>query len=312
MFNQILTKCLNAVPVSLLTVVSIGWTNHGLAQETTLKSPNPKVLGHGVDTFSIGAELFRANFSDPSQWTIQVEEKEEPLKESIKFHDGTLDLYMPGRGCTAWLRQKFSGPITITYQVKCPRDTIKFPEIQARDINNFWHCTGVEEQTDIFDSELFTGGFGSYSKMQGWYASTGGGGRKGNRTTRFRRYPREIDGKPCPHIALNHNDGKPNFLITPDKWHTVQLVAFDDLVQYILDGQVVYQIRKGDQVSIELPPSKPGGKKTSEQRVYDTDRFPAHTEGYFGFRMVRSHHQYKNLVVNRLDAITKQTVIEQQ
>jgi len=315
MRNRALAKCSNLVAASLLTVVCTCWTNQGLAQKTTLESPKAaaqnkqtsalQILGYGVDTFSIGSELFRANFSDPSQWTIQVEQKDEPLKESIKFHNGMLDLYMPARGCTAWLKRRFSGPITITYQIKCPLNTIKSPEIQTRDINNFWHCTGVEEQTDIFDSNLFDGGFGSYSKMQGWYASTGGGGRKGNRTTRFRRYPREIDDMPCPHIALNHNDGKPNFLVSPGKWHTVQLVAFNDLVQYIFDGQLVYQIRKGDQVSVEQPPSKPGGEKTTTQQAYDTDQFPAHTEGYFGFRMVRSHHQYRNLVVHRLDAIPK-------
>ena len=216
-----------------------------------------------------------------------------------------LDLYMPARGCTAWLKQKFSGPLTITYQVMCPVETIKFPEVQARDINNFWHSSGVEKATDIFDSKMFNGEFRSYSKMQGWYASTGGGGRKGNRTTRFRRYPREVDGKPSPHIALNDHDGKPEFMITPGKWHTVQLVAFDDLIQYIFDGKVVYQIRKGDEVSIEVPPAKPRAARTSEKHAFDTNEFSVHTEGYFGFRMTRAHHQYRGLVINRLDAIDK-------
>ena len=277
------------------------------ATETTQTKTDvvPQVLGHGVGTFAIGEELFRTDFSDASQWAIQVEKTEGPLKERIEFHDGMLDLYMPGRGCTAWLKQKFSGPITITYQVMCPVETIQFPEIQARDINNFWHCSGVEKQTDIFDPKTFNGKFTSYSKMQGWYASTGGGGRKGNRTTRFRRYPREVDGKPSPHIALNDQDGKPDFVITPGKWHTVQLVAFDDLIQYVFDGKVVYQIRKGDQVSIETPPAKPGAGRTNEKRVFDIHEFPIHTEGYFGFRMTWAHHQYRGLVVNRLDAIAK-------
>jgi len=266
---------------------------------------SPQVLGYGAGIFEIGEELFRTDFSDAAQWIIQVEKKDKPLKERIEFHDGMLDLYMPGRGCTAWLKQKFSGPITITYQVKCPQETIQFPEIQARDINNFWHCSGVEKQNNIFDSKLFNGEFRSYSKMQGWYASTGGGGRKGNQTTRFRRYPREINGEPTPHIALNDHDGKTDFSITPGKWHTVQLVAFDDLIQYIFDGKVVYQIRKGEQVSIEKPPAKPRAKRTYEKRVFDTEEFPVHIEGYFGFRMTWTHHQYRGLVVNRLDAVAK-------
>ena len=268
-------------------------------QATPVPSSLP-VVGYGVGTFSIGEELFRTDFSDSSQWTIQVEQKDEPLKERIKFGDGMLDLYMPARGCTAWLKKKFVGPIMITYQVRCPLETIHFPEIQARDLNNFWHCSGIKKENDILDPKLFNGGFGSYSKMQCWYASTGGGGRTGNKTTRFRRYPREIDGKPCSHISLKDRDGQKNFLITPGKWHTIQLVAFNDLAQYIVDGSVVYQIRKGDPLTIEVPPNENGSEKKVEQRAYDLDEFPPFTEGYFGFRMVRSHHQYKNLSVHRL------------
>ena len=305
--------------VIVVGILASGWAQANPLQieqrETPVEKPTPatppsaespetlRVLGYGVGTFSIGEELFRTDFSDSSQWTIQVEQKDEPLKERIKFQDNMLDLYMPARGCTAWLKQKFVGPIMITYQVRCPLETIHFPEIQARDINNFWHCSGVKKETDLFDSKSFDGGFRSYSKMQGWYASTGGGGRKGNRTTRFRRYPREIDGTPCPHISLKERDGQKEFLITPGKWHTIQLVAFDDLAQYIVDGSVVYQIRKGDSVTIEVPSKQPGGERTVEQRVYDPEKFPPYTEGYFGFRMVRSHHQYKNLSVHRLKPV---------
>ena len=315
MFNRIVFQYLNILAVGLAFFSYGFFSVDAVAQETTSQPAAEisqtktkiaaQVLGYGVGTFSIGEELFRTDFSDASQWAIQVEKKEEPLKERIEFHDGMLDLYMPARGCTAWLKQKFSGPLTITYQVMCPVETIQFPEVQARDINNFWHCSGVEKETDIFDSKMFNGKFPSYSKMQGWYASTGGGGRKGNRTTRFRRYPREVDGKPCPHIALNDHDGKPEFMITPGKWHTVQLVAFDDLIQYIFDGKVIYQIRKGDQVSIEIPPAKPRARRTNEKRAFDINEFPIHTEGYFGFRMTWAHHQYRGLVVNRLDAVTK-------
>jgi len=218
-----------------------------------------------------------------------------------------LDLYMPGRGCTAWLKQKFEGPIMITYQVRCPLETIRFPEIQARDINNFWHCSGADNETDLFDPKLFNGSFRNYSKMQGWYASTGGGGRKGNRTTRFRRYPREINGKPTPHVLLKDRDGQEDFLVSPGKWHTIQLVAFNDLAQYIKDGSLVYQIRRGDPVTIEVPPLESGGETTVQRRVYNVDEFPPHTEGYFGFRMVRSHHQYKKLSIHRLKPIDGST-----
>ncbi len=218
MLNRFVSKNVQAV-IFALAVYSFGLVNVGVAQETEPKSSSvtppekitiaSQVLGYGVGSFTVGEQLFQTDFLDAGQWSIQVEEKDEPVKERVEFHDGMLDLYMPARGCTAWLKQTFSGPISIAYQVKCPLETIKFPEVQARDVNSFWHCSGVKKASDLFDGESFAGGFGSYHKMQGWYASTGGGGKKGNRTTRFRRYPREIDDVACLHIALDDNVASP-------------------------------------------------------------------------------------------------------
>ena len=50
-------------------------------------------------------------------------------------------------------------------------------------------------------------------------------------------------------MALNDKDGKPGYLITPDKVMTVQLVAYDDVIQYIVDGKLNYQIGRGDKDS---------------------------------------------------------------
>lgn len=263
---------------------------------------NPKVAGYGKGAFTVGEKLFEADFSSSKDWKIQVEQKEGPEKEKIEFKGDILDLYMPARGCTAWLTQKFEGSIMVEYQIMCPLETINGDSIQARDINNFWHCSGVQHETDIFNDELFNGGFGSYSKMQGYYASTGGGGHVGNKTTRFRRYPREVDGKPFPHIALNDRDGQEGYLITPGQWHTVQLVAANGLVQYIMDGKVFYEIKAGDTVTVETVVD---GERAVIEKVYGEDTFPAYTEGYFGFRLVRTHHQYKNLIIYRLNTVTE-------
>ena len=95
-------------------------------------------------------------------------------------------------------------------------------------------------------------------------------------------------------------------MITPGKWHTIQLVAFGDIVQYIVDGRVVYEIRKGDLISVEVPAIKNGGERSTKNCVYNADDFPPHTSGYFGLRMVRSHHQYKNLTVYRLKRVANE------
>ena len=60
-----------------------------------------------------------------------------------------------------------------------------------------------------------------------------------------------MDGKPAEHLALNDKDGKPGYLIMPDKVMAVQLVAYYDVIQYIVDGKLIYQITRGDRIQVE-------------------------------------------------------------
>jgi hypothetical protein len=143
----------------------------------------------------------------------------------------------------------------------------------------------------VFDDSRYTGNFGSYHELEGYYASTGG---RNNTTTRFRRYPREIDGKPADHIALDSRDHDKAYLLTPGKTHTVQLVACNGNVQYIVDGKVVYEIRYGDMVTVNRPGQEPAKVR------YTRERFPAYKDGWFGFRMTTSYHIYSNFRVYRL------------
>lgn len=267
----------------------------------TAKAPQPVAIGYGADSFTIGELIYETDFSDKDNWVIQIQEDPgAPQKGKVKMDGGMLDAYMPATGCTAWLNKKLSGPITIVYQVKCPLETINGDSIQARDVNNFWHCSDPKE----FDALLTTtedqyhGGFVSYHEMQGYYASTGGGGHVGNQTTRFRRYPRWENGKDIPHISLNDKDSNPDYLLTPGKWHTVQLVADDGMVQYIMDGKVFYEIKYGDTIVSE---SRVDGETVTTERTYSREDYPAYDEGYFGLRLVRTHHQYRNLKIYQLE-----------
>jgi hypothetical protein len=153
-----------------------------------------------------------------------------------------------------------------------------------------------DPERGLFDSERYTGQFSSYDKMHGYYASTGG---RDNQTTRMRRYPRETLGEPVEHVALNDKDEKPDYLITPDKVMTVQLVAYDDVTQYIVDGKLNYQIRRGDRIQLEGRDTE--GRPVQRNALYDLDRFPVYEKGYFGFRMVGTHHIYTNFRVYALD-----------
>ena len=259
----------------------------------------PKVLGKGLERFEIGKMLHRDGFEELENWVVQVEEREGFPPARIEAKDQTLDCLLPGRGCTIWFNKKLKNRLAITYDVICPEPKKGSRGLQPKDVNNFWLASDpVDPEKGLFDLSRYNGGFNSYRKMDGYYASTGGGR---NTTTRMRRYPREKDGTSTDHIALMDRDKNPEFMITPGKLMKVQLVAFDDLVQYIVDGELVYEMAFGDAVTVE---QLKRGKKHLENDTYDANRFPFYQEGFFGFRMVGTHHVYSNFRVHELKPIT--------
>lgn len=260
----------------------------------------PVVIGEGAGLFRIGPMIQKDDFDDLKNWVVQLEERPGTAPADAEARNHSLDCLVPGRGCTVWFRPKLHTRVAIVYNVLCPTPKTAIKGVQPRDINNFWMATDPDNpDKGLFDSSGYTGAFGSYDKLHGYYASTGGGGAEGNRTTRLRRYPREVDGKPVDHIALNDKDGKPGCLITPDKMMTVQLVAYDDLIQYIVDGRLIYEIARGNRIRVEGRNSE--GKPSAHETIYDLDRFPVYRKGYFGFRMVDTHHIYTHFRVYALE-----------
>ncbi len=260
----------------------------------------PVVLGHGVGLFKVGRQLAQDDFENLENWVVQVQERPGFEPAVVEARDGALNCLLPGRGGTVWFKKKLPTRVAITYEVLCPTHEPAIKGVRPRDINNFWMATDPSDPDQgLFDSTRYTGAFRSYDKMHGYYASTGGGGATANRTTRMRRYPRRINGDPCVHVALNSKDARPGYLITPDKVMTVQLVAYDDVIQYIVDGKLNYQIGRGDSIQLEDRDSE--GQPVVREANYDLDRFPVYQEGYFGFRMVGTHHIYTNFKVHALE-----------
>ena len=258
------------------------------------------VLGHGVGLFKIGKLQARDDFENLKNWVVQIQPKEGFAQPKVEAREKGLHCFLPGRGCTIWYKKKLKTRLTITYEVLCPTPKTGIKGLQPRDINNFWLASDpIDPEQGLFDAARYTGAFGSYDKMHGYYASTGGGGAKANLTTRMRRYPRQVKGKSVEHVALYDRDGQEGYLITPDKWMTVQLVAYDDVVQYIVDGKLNYEIARGDRIQVEGRDNKDEIVRT--EGTYDLKRFPVYREGYFGFRMVGTHHIYRNFRVYSLE-----------
>ena len=258
----------------------------------------PLVLGRAQGRLKIGNLLHQDDFQNLNQWVVQIESKKNLPRSQVEAKNNTLDCLLPGRGCTIWFKEKLKTRLTISYEVICPAPAEGMKGIEAKDVNNFWLASDpLDPQKGIFDSERYTGNFTSYNKMNGYYASTGGGR---NTTTRMRRYPRERDGRLITHIALKNRDKQKEFLITPGKVMKVQLVAFDDLIQYIVDGKLVYEMAYGDEVSTERYRR---GERFEKIDDYEKRDYPVHREGFFGFRMVGTHHIYSKFRVHELKAL---------
>lgn len=294
-------RMIRCYPIFLLGAVFALAYPDKLSAQSRPPEPRPLVLGRAKQRFRIGELLARDDFKTLDNWVVQIQPKDAKPDPYVKVKDGILDCFLPGRGCTVWYKRKFKTRLTIIYQVYCPIPRgLPAKLIEPRDINNFWLATDPQDpERGLFDPQRYNGDFGTYSKMFAYYASTGGGR---NRTTRMRRYPRVVNGRNAPHIALKDCDGKKEYLITPEKWMTIQLVAYDDLIQYIVDGKLNYEMAYGDQVPVE---TRLENKETRiRQAVYTAEKFPFYREGYFGFRMVCTHHRYRAFRVYRLDPVS--------
>lgn len=258
----------------------------------------PLVLGKGKERFVVGDVLQKDDFENLERWVVQVEEKAGFPEAKVAAKDGVLDCLVPGRGCTIWFREKLKTRLTITYDVVCPEAKEGMKGVMVKDVNNFWLASDSENEDEgLFDSERYTGNFTSYNKMNGYYASSGGAR---NTTVRMRRYPREKNSQGTKHIALQDRDRQKDFLLTPGKRMKVQLVAFDDLVQYIVDGVLVYEMSFGEEVTVEG--ARGEGRQLSIEQ-YGAQDYPFYQEGFFGFRMVGTHHRYSNFRVHELNAL---------
>ncbi|MCH6259293.1 DUF6250 domain-containing protein, partial [Puniceicoccaceae bacterium K14] len=262
---------------------------------------DPVVTGHLSDDWEVGELLYEDNFDDPSKWEIQIEESDSDLVPEVTFENGVMDMYIPSRGATAWLKEKFDGPVLVVYDVLTPVDTLSGNDIRVGDVNTFLHASDPVVEDRIFDDTFYTGQFGTYGKMNGYYASSGG---NQNTTARLRRYPRTdlLNGNDISHLAMTDKDGQSEYLLTAGQKHGIQMASVGGHVQYVFDGQIVYELKEGDIIFRE----DPGG--TLSRDIYDYENYPEHTSGYFGFRMLRAHHQYSVLKVYGLKRVERTDV----
>jgi hypothetical protein len=161
-------------------------------------------------------------------------------------------------GCTVWFREKLRAPVTIRY------DATLSPDARVSDLNCFWMASDPAHPDDLFFSgHKRTGAFATYDPLRTYYVGYGG---NTNTTTRFRRY----DGSGARPLLPEHDLSDKKFLLEPGRTYKIELRARDGLVEFLRDGEVLFTYR---------------------------DPAPL-TEGWFGFRTVKSKIQIQNFRID--------------
>lgn len=180
----------------------------------------------------------------------------------VGARDGTLDMDVPA-GATAWFRHELSGPVMIEYEIVAVSagGTNDF----VSDLNCFWMASDLRRQNGFFNPPR-SGKFADYNALKTYYVGMGG---NRNSTTRFRRYIGDDEKRPL----LPENDLQtPPYLLRPNQWQTVRLIADGGTVQYFRDGNKFFDYRDGE----------------------------PYTRGYFGIRTTKNHLRARRLRIYRL------------
>ncbi len=158
-------------------------------------------------------------------------------------------------GCTVWLQQKLTAPVEISYEVTVVEKG--GPHDRASDVNCFWMAG---EAGSNAAPKPRSGRFGDYDTLQTYYVGMGG---NYNTTTRFRRY---AGGGPRP-LRPEDDLREKKFLLEPNHTYRIRVVARDGVAEYWRDGERIFAFHDPEPL----------------------------TEGWFGFRTVKSHLEIRNL-----------------
>lgn len=185
-------------------------------------------------------------------WTIEQESRE----ATVTFADGVIDVDTP-KGLTLWFNDSIEIPAVIEFDVMAVDDG--GPNDHVSDINAFWMASNADGTSVL--SRPRSGAFAEYDTMLAYYVGIGG---NRNTTTRLRRYVGEAGNRP---ILPDHDLGAPEFMITPNKWTRITLVAGAEDFSVKRDGEPLFTY------ALDMP----------------------YTKGHFGLRTTKSHLRYRNI-----------------
>jgi hypothetical protein len=204
--------------------------------------------------------LFRGDFRGPlAQWTSELEK---PGK--VEARAGVLNIDAPA-GCTVWFRAALETNVMIQYDARMV--SAGGPNDRVSDLNAFWMASDARSPGDLFGTRR-SGQFSDYNQLRAYYVGQGG---NSNTTTRFRRYIGDAVERP---LLPAHDLRDAKFLLRPNVWQTVRLVALGKRIQYFRDRQLIFDF---------------------------VDEAP-YTQGHFALRTTASHLNIRNFAIYRIAA----------
>ncbi|MCB4799658.1 DUF6250 domain-containing protein [Neotamlana laminarinivorans] len=202
-----------------------------------------------INEAEVEASLIYENDFDDDLTDWQIEQME---GGTVELNNGKLEIN-DVKGCTVWLKEKFTGPIIIEYNVVIIQNGGLNDRVS--DLNCFWMATDPKNPGNLFaNSAQRKGKFSNYDSLQLYYMGVGG---NHNKTTRFRRYTGTGERPLLPEHDLS--DSK--YMLEPNKTYHIKIVANNGIIQYYRNGELFSNYK---------------------------DEAP-YTSGYFGFRTVKNH-----------------------
>jgi hypothetical protein len=235
----------------------LGWASAFAAQPaghagaaSSPTSPDPRwTLGE-----LIASDHFDAGLAD---WTAELERG-----GSVRVTAGVLEIDVPA-GCTVWLKRPLTGPLVIAYEAMAI--SAGGANDRVSDLNCFWMARDARNPENLF-SVARSGRFADYDRLRCYYVGLGG---NANSTTRFRRYIGEAGNRP---LRPEHDLSAPEFLLRPNVWQRIQLVAAGGVIGFYRDGR----------------------------RLFELEDAQPYASGWFAFRTVTSHLRIRDFHVHRL------------
>ncbi|PCI32567.1 MAG: hypothetical protein COB60_09465 [Flavobacteriaceae bacterium] len=201
---------------------------------------------------------YNSNHLTASDWVV-----EQQTGGTVTFKDKVMEI-TDAKGCTVWFKHLLQGPISISYDATIIQHG--GPYDRASDLNCFWMATDPNNPENFFkNSKNRDGKFTNYHELLQYYVGYGG---HNNSKTRFRRY----NGEQNRPLLAAHDLSDPVFMITPNIPMRVTLVADGQKVQYLINGNLIFELD-------------------------DTDPYQ---KGYFGIRTVNNHMKIENLEIKSI------------